>query len=150
MLAQEPGQWKGLAEVMGNPEWLQLELFHDMFQRAQNADVIYPLLEEWTMERTKSEIMERCQAAGCPITAVFTVDEAAEHPHLRDRGYLVELEHPELGRFRDLGAPFKLPDCPGGPQRSAPLLGQHNDEVYGALPGLGRGDLDRLRREGTV
>jgi benzylsuccinate CoA-transferase BbsF subunit len=100
-----------------------------MFTRAQNADLIYPFIEEWTMEHGKMEIMERCQAAGCPITAVFTVKEAAEHPHLEERGYFVELEHPELGRFRVLGAPFKLPASPGGPTTAAPLLGQHDAEV---------------------
>jgi benzylsuccinate CoA-transferase BbsF subunit len=79
------------------------------------------------------EIMERCQAEGCPITAVFTVDEAAEHPHLRERGYIVELDHPELGRVRGLGAPFKLSRTPGGPRTAAPLLGQHQEEVLDSL-----------------
>ncbi len=131
MLALEPGQWNGLAQVMGNPDWMQLEMFQDMFTRAENADAIYPLIEAWTGEHCKKEIMERCQEAGCPVTAVFDVAEAAEHPHLAERGYLVALEHAELGRFRDLGAPFKLPDSPGGPSRAAPLLGQHDAEVLG-------------------
>jgi crotonobetainyl-CoA:carnitine CoA-transferase CaiB-like acyl-CoA transferase len=148
MLALEPGQWNGLAAAMGNPEWTGLEMFQDMFARAQNSDVIYPLIEEWTMEHGKWEIMERCQAAGCPVTAVFTVEEAAEHPHLRERGYVVDLEHPVLGRFRDLGAPFKLPESPGGPRRAAPLLGQHNDEVYGGLLDVGSdGRAARRRRD---
>ncbi|MBW2445950.1 MAG: CoA transferase [Deltaproteobacteria bacterium] len=131
MLALEPGQWNGLARVMGNPDWMQLEMFQDMFTRAQNTDAIYPLIEAWTVERGKQEIMDRCQEAGCPVTAVYDVAEAVEHPHLAERDYLVELEHPELGRFRDLGAPFKLRDVPGGPTRAAPLLGQHDAEVLG-------------------
>jgi len=150
MLALEPGQWNGLAEVMGNPDWAQLEMFQDMFVRAQNADAIYPLIEEWTMQHGKLEIMERCQAAGVPVTAVFTVEEAAEHPHLRERGYIVELEHSELGRFRDLGAPFKLPESPGGPRQPAPLLGQHNDLVYGDRLGLGADARARLRADGII
>jgi len=133
MLALEPGQWKGLVEVMGNPEWAQVEIFQDMFTRAENADFLYAMINEWAAQHSKMEIMERCQAAGCPITAVFTVKEAAEHPHLRERGYIVELEHPLLGRLRDLGAPFKLPASPGGPRRAAPLLGEHDEEVLGAL-----------------
>jgi crotonobetainyl-CoA:carnitine CoA-transferase CaiB-like acyl-CoA transferase len=149
ILTLEAAQWNGLARVMGNPEWMQLEMFQDMFVRAQNADAMYPLIEQWTMEHTKAEIMEKCQAAGCPITAVFTVGEAAEHPHLRERGYLVELEHPELGRIRDIGAPFKLPACPGGPTRAAPRLGEHNAEVYGRL-GLDGGELARLARDGII
>ncbi len=126
MLALEPGQWNGLANVLGNPDWMQLEMFQDMYARAQNAEAIYPLLEQWTMEHGKWEIMERCQANGVPVTAIFTVAEAAEHPHLRERGYVVDLEHSALGRVRTLGAPFKLPASPGGPQRPAPRLGEHN------------------------
>lgn len=129
MLALEPGQWNGLRRVMGDPDWAQAEMFQDMFARAQNSDVIYPLLEEWTLQHGKWEIMEKCQAEGAPITAVFSVKEAVEQPHLRARGYLVEVEHPRLGRVRHLGAPFRLPASPGGPSRPAPLLGQHAAEV---------------------
>ncbi|MEB2345769.1 MAG: CoA transferase [Deltaproteobacteria bacterium] len=150
MLALEPGQWDGLVKVMGEPEWAQLEMFRDMFVRAQNADLIYPLIQEWAAGYGKAEIMERCQAAGVPVTAVFDVAEAASHPHLRERGYLVEVEHPVLGRLRDLGAPFRLPASPGGPRTAAPLLGQHNDEVYGRLLGLGPDELAALRAEGVI
>ena len=147
MLALEPGQWNGLREVMGDPEWMQLEMFQDMFARGENADLIYPMVQEWTAEHGKMEIMDRCQAAGCPITAVFTVAEAAEHPHLRERGYIVELEHERLGRFRTLGAPFKLSETPGGPVRAAPLLGEHRAEILEEAakpapePGTGGGKL---------
>ena len=150
MLALEPGQWNGLAKTMGNPDWMQLEMFQDMYTRAQNADAIYPLIEQWTMEHGKHEIMEMCQANGVPVTAVFDVAEAAQQEHLRARGYLVDIEHPELGRLRDLGAPFKLPASPGGPSRPAPLLGQHNADVYGTLLGTGAADLARLREDGVV
>ncbi len=133
MLALEPGQWNGLADVMGNPEWMGADLFQDMFSRAQNADLIYPLIEEWTAQHGKQEIMDRCQAAGCPVTAVYTVAEAADHPHLRERDYRVELDHPVLGKVHTLGPPFKLPASPGGPRKAAPLLGEDNESVLQQL-----------------
>lgn len=131
MLVLETGQWRSLVKAMGNPEWAQLDMFDDMVIRGQNKDLIYTLVEEWTMQRGKMEIMECCQAEGAPVTAVLTIEEAAQLDHLREREYLVELEHPVIGRFEDLGAPFKLPACPGGPRSHAPLLGQHNDLVLG-------------------
>lgn len=148
MLALEPGQWNGLVKAMGNPEWADVDMFQDMFSRAQNADVIYPLIEEWTMQHGKFELMEICQAAGCPVTAVFTVAEAAGHEHLAAREYFVDIDHPELGRIRDLGAPFKLSDSPGGPGRPAPLLGQHTDEVLQTA--LGGETVAELRAAGVV
>jgi crotonobetainyl-CoA:carnitine CoA-transferase CaiB-like acyl-CoA transferase len=150
VLTLEAAQWNGLARVMGNPEWMQLEMFQDMFVRAQNADAMYPLIEQWTMERSKQEIMDACQAAGCPITAVFTVGEAAEHPHLSARGYITEIDHPALGKIRVPGAPFRLPASPGGPRRPAPLLGEHNREVYQTVLGISAGEFERLARESVV
>ena len=149
MLALEAGQWNGLAEVMGNPDWMQLEMFQDMFVRAQNADAMYPLIEQWTAEHDKQEIMDRCQAAGVPVTAVYTVGEAAEAPHLKERGYITELDHPEFGSVRTLGAPFKLPESPGGPTSAAPTLGQHNDEIYGGL-GLSAKEITDLAEKGVI
>ena len=150
MLALEVGQWRGLKAVMGNPEWADMELFDDMLARAQNADIIYPFIEEWTMQHNKMEIMEKCQAAGCPITAVFTIAEAAEQPHLAARDYFVDMEHPELGKVKNLGAPFKLPASPGGPTIAAPLLGQHNAEVYRDILGLSSAEIAQLTVDGTV
>jgi crotonobetainyl-CoA:carnitine CoA-transferase CaiB-like acyl-CoA transferase len=150
MLVLEPGQWDGLVEVMGNPEWAQPEMFRDMFVRGENKDFIHAMVEEWTMQRTKAEIMEVCQAAGVPATAVFTVAEAAEHPHLRERGYLVEVEHPELGALTTLGAPFLLPESPGGPRTPAPQLGQHNDVIFGFELGVSAREMDRLRADGVI
>ncbi len=133
MMALESGQWDGLCRAMGDPEWACIDMFQDMFTRAQNADVIYPLIEQWTAGLGKQEIMELCQANGCPTTALFTVAEVAEHPHLAEREFIVELEHPVLGRVRTLGAPVRLPASPGGPRRPAPLLGEHSRDVLAAL-----------------
>lgn len=150
MLVIETAQWEGLVAVMGNPDWAQPEMFRDMFVRGQNRDLISSLVAEWTMQRGKVEIMELCQDAGAPVTAVFTIAEAAEHPHLRERGYLVEVEHPELGTLTTLGAPFGLPASPGGPRTSAPLLGQHNDVVFGVELGVSVGEMDRLCANGVI
>jgi crotonobetainyl-CoA:carnitine CoA-transferase CaiB-like acyl-CoA transferase len=150
MLALEAGQWNGLVSVMGDPEWAQIDMFQDMFSRAQNSDVIYPMIEEWTMQHGKFELMEKCQSAGCPVTAVFTVAEAAASDHLRARDYFVEIEHPLLGTVRDLGAPFKLPASPGGPTRPAPLLGEHTDEVLTERLDLDAASITRLRAQGVI
>lgn len=148
MMALEVGQWRGLRAAMGEPEWAQLEMFDDMFTRAQNADMLYPLIEEWTTAHTKQEVMDLCQANNCPTTALFTVGEVAEHPHLRERGQVVELEHPAMGRVRTLGAPVRLPAALGGPRRGAPLLGEHTAVVLGN--GSVRWGTEAKRREGAA
>ena len=125
LIALEKAQWRGLRAAMGDPEWARPELFDDMWERGRNADLLYTLLGEWTRDLDKEEIMAACQAHGCPATAVYTMADLADHPHLVARNAIVEIEHPALGRVRTLGAPIRLPDCPGGPRTPAPLLGQH-------------------------
>jgi benzylsuccinate CoA-transferase BbsF subunit len=142
MVALEPGQWRGLAKAMGDPEWMQLETFQDMFGRAQNQEAMYPLLREWTAEHGKQEIMDVCQENGCPTTAVYSIAEAADHPHLHERHYLEEIEHPRMGSVRTLAPPFRLAG-ERVKRRTAPLLGQHTNEVLGELLGT------RAKEQGT-
>ena len=134
---------------MGDPDWTQLETFQDMFSRAQQRDAIYPLITEWTMERGKQEIMDVCQENGCPTTAIYTIAEAAEHPHLKERGYVQEETHPALGIVRTIGPPFTLGN--GSVHlRPAPLLGEHNTEVFTTLLDLAEQDIERLRQSRVI
>jgi len=130
VIALEKAQWRGLRTAMGDPEWARPEIFDDMWERGRNADLIYPLLEEWARGLSKEEIMAVCQAHGCPATAVYTMADLASHAHLAARRALVDIEHPRLGRVRTLGAPIRLPDSPGGACRGAPLLGSHGAEGF--------------------
>ncbi len=150
MMALETGQWHGLVRAMGNPDWAQLDLFDDMFERAQNSDMIYAFLYEWAAAHTKQEIMDLCQANGCPTTAVFTVAEAGEHPHLRERNYLREIAHAALGTVRTFGAPVHLTACPGGATAPAPLFGEHNAEILGVRLGLSVAEQSTLRSVGVI
>ena len=59
------------------------------------------------------------------------------HPHLAARGYIVEVQHPLLGALPVLGPPFRLPASPGRTGTAAPLLGQHNAQVFGERLGIG-------------
>ena len=131
MIALETAQWDGLRAAMGNPDWAAPELFRDLFERGRNADFLYEMLEQWTLTLPKQEVMDRCQAHGCPTTAIYTIAELVAHPHLAARGQLVTLDHPVLGPTTVFGAPVRLPDCPGAPAAPAPLLGQHTAEVLG-------------------
>ncbi len=132
IIALETHQWQGLCRAMDNPDWAMPEFFHVLRSRGENRDLIDPMIEEWTLERSKNEIMDICQSHGCPATALYDMADLDQLPHLKERGYWVELEHPALGRVKTLGAIMRLPDCPGGPRRGAPLLGEHNAEIFAA------------------
>ncbi len=129
IIALETHQWLGLCRAMGSPDWAMPELFHELKSRGANRDLIDPMIEQWTLPRSKNEIMDICQAHGCPATALYDMEDLARLPHLHERDYWRHLEHPALGRVRTLGPVIRLPDCPGAPEAGAPLLGAHNSDV---------------------
>ncbi len=107
------------------------------------------MINEWTGRHTKFEVMRILGEAGVPCGAVLDSVELLNDPHLKERGMIVTIKHPERGDFTMPGCPVRLEDSPVE-VTAAPLLGQHNADVYGELLGLGAGQLEDLKREGII
>ncbi len=116
--------------------------------RNEGADV-REAIESWTRQRTKYEVMERMRAVGVPSGPVLDSGEIFDNEHLRERGMLVEIEHPERGPMTLLGCPIRLSESPAV-HRRAPLLGEHTAEVLAEELGLGASDLESLSESGVV
>jgi crotonobetainyl-CoA:carnitine CoA-transferase CaiB-like acyl-CoA transferase len=125
-------------------------MFDDMYTRREHVDFIYAMMREWTMTLNKQEIMDLVQAHRVPSTAVYTTADIAGLPHLHERGFLRELDHPLLGRLPSLGAAVRLPDRPGGPRRAAPLLGEHTEVILRGELGLTASEFAALAAVGMV
>jgi crotonobetainyl-CoA:carnitine CoA-transferase CaiB-like acyl-CoA transferase len=93
--------------------------------------------------------MEILAGAGLPCGAVLDSSEVLTDPHLKARGMIVELEHPRRGPYPMPANPVRLSNSPTEMVR-APLLGEHNAEVYGKLLGYGQAELEALRRDGVI
>jgi formyl-CoA transferase len=141
--------WKSLTTICGRPELGDDPRYADRRDRVQFIDEIDAMIEAWTEKRTKHEVMEILAGAGIPCGAVLDSAEVLADPHLKARGMIVELEHPRRGRYPMPANPVRLSDSPTEMAR-APLLGEHNQEVYGALLGYGPAELDALRRDGVI
>ncbi|HYB44055.1 MAG TPA: CoA transferase, partial [Candidatus Methylomirabilis sp.] len=70
-------------------------------------------------------------------------------PHLRERGTVLDLEHPTRGRFAMIGSPLRMSDSPTE-LAAAPLFGQHTEEVLTTLAGYTEDEVQRLRERGVV
>ena len=79
----------------------------------------------------------------------MSVDEVMNDPHYLERGFFVEIDHPNTGKLRYPGAPFRPSETPWQPGR-APLLGEHNEEIYCRRLGVAAEDLAQLKEEGIV
>ena len=114
-----------------------------------HAEEIDSLVTAWLANQGKYEAVEKAQELRLPFTEVLTPADLLDDPQFVDRGFFVELEHPALGAFQHLGAPFMLSETPWQTRR-APLLGEHNQEVFGDWLGLSAAELGILRQQAVI
>lgn len=150
IVAPQQHQWEALVKLMGNPEWAQGEKCKDEFVRAENADELQPLIEEWMLQHTRDEIYHRGQSFSCPVGAVNSAADVFNSPQMNARGFFVEIDHPEAGKLRYPSAPYKLSETPWQVSRAASLLGEHNLEVYCGRLGYSTEELAEMKASGII
>jgi formyl-CoA transferase len=144
-----PDMFQALMRTIGRPDLADDPSLGTRAGRYARVDEIDALIEAWTGKHTKYEAMEILAGAGVACGAVLDSSELLANEHLRGRGMVVDLEHPDRGRFPMLGNPVRLSDSPTEVRR-APLLGEHTAEVLGGLLGLSAEDLARLKQDGAA
>ena len=146
----DDAEWQGLCQVMNRPDLLEDMRYQDASGRWQHREELDALVEDWTRNFTDVELMVLLQAAGVAAVPSFSNKELYEDKHLKERKVYREVNHPELGRKVVVGPPFLLTDTPLEVSSSAPLLGQHNKEVFCDLLGLSGEELERLVKEQVI
>jgi formyl-CoA transferase len=141
--------WKSLTTIVGRPELGDDPRYADRRDRVQFVDELDDMIEAWTEKRTKHEVLETLASVGIPCGAVLDSTEILADPHLRQRGMMVDLEHPRRGKYPMPSNPVRMSDSPTTLTR-APLLGEHNAEVYGEMLGYDSAEIDKLRRDGVI
>ncbi|MFC1970569.1 CaiB/BaiF CoA transferase family protein [Chloroflexota bacterium] len=137
-------QWEAFCGVIGNPAWTKEPRFATLLGRKENEDEMNRLVEEWTINFTPGEVMERMQKAGVPSGIVQSSPDLLEDPQLKSRNALWMMNHQELGEFPCLGQPFKLSKTPSGLRMPANLFGEHNEYVYREILGMPQDEFDEL------
>jgi formyl-CoA transferase len=120
--------WGAICDLIGKPEWKTDADYATPNARLPRLKQIFATIEEWTMTKTKFEVMALCNDHDIPVGPILSMKELAEESSLRATGTVVEVEHPTRGPYLTVGNPIKLSDSPADVRRS-PLLGEHTDEV---------------------
>jgi crotonobetainyl-CoA:carnitine CoA-transferase CaiB-like acyl-CoA transferase len=128
----EEHQWRHFVEIMGNPEWAQMEIFGDRLARGANFDALQVFLQEWCREQSVQELYEAAQRRRVPFAPVSTMGDLLASPHLKARGFFATLGQP-AGEVTMPGAPYRLSATPWALRRPAPTLGQHTAEVLAEI-----------------
>ena len=143
-------QWNALVQLMGTPPWTQEERCRDEHARARSRDYIQPLVEEWAAQQSKEDLYDRGQALNVPIGPVRNAAEIMQWPQARHRGFFAEIDHPAAGRLEYPTVAYHLSETPWRGRRAAPLLGEHNEEIYCHRLGFSHQDLVRLAGAGVI
>jgi formyl-CoA transferase len=140
--------WHPLLRAMGREDLIGDARYETAAARWQHKAEVDALVEGWTSERTKHDVMKILAGAGVPCGACLDTGEVLTDPHLQAREMIVEVEHPVRGRYVTVGNPIKLSASPTtiGP---SPLLGQHRHEILKDL-GYSDADIDALAKDGAT
>ena len=143
--------WHSIARVLDREDLLTHPDFQSTPARAARMAEIDGLVETWTRDREKDDVMAILTAAHVPCAPVRTTSEVVADPHLAERGLWTDVDHPRRGRTRVPNSPIRLHgSAPGRVERAAPLLGQDTDRVLGELLGLGAAELAALHARGVI
>ncbi|MEE8471030.1 MAG: CoA transferase, partial [Dehalococcoidia bacterium] len=144
-----PQWWPRDLKAMGMPELKDDPRFQNIFsvEAGLEFDAIW---YSWLADHTKEELFEIFLEARVASAPVNSPEDLVKNRQLEAREYFTEIEHPTTGKVTYPGAPFKMTETPWEIRRPAPLLGQHNEEVYCGLLGYTREDLVKLRESAII
>ena len=144
-----PRDFANMATIMGKEEWLDEEWFNDIYQRREHCEDIMAAMRAWGQTVTTDEAVALCQAKRVPVGPVATPKDVVESPQFNERGFFVEVDHPETGCIKFPGRPFVMsatPFCPSAP----PLLGADTKETLIETLKYPENEYERLLSAGVI
>lgn len=150
LILSSQSQWDGLWKAMGSPAWGVEPPFDTQKGRADNYAELRKRLADWAIALTAEEIFHKIQAHGSACAPIQTAAHLYASDQFRSRDYFETIAHPATGPLEYPGNPFRFSNTNREPRRPAPLLGQHNEEIFCGRLGCSRDDLVRLAQAGIV
>jgi crotonobetainyl-CoA:carnitine CoA-transferase CaiB-like acyl-CoA transferase len=143
-----PEHWRRTVSIMGRPELADDPEYLDRDNRMRHGDEVNAMVSAWTQQHTKHEAMKILGAAGIPAGAVMDTGDLLAEKSFADRG-IIQTQHHSNGTLKMPTFPVRFDGKP--PEiKPSPLLGEHNDQVFGDWLGLSAGDVAGLKAEGVI
>lgn len=142
--------WRALCSAIGNPQWVEDDRFSDRMNRHQHQDMLDQFIGQWTSQRDHYAVMHLLQKAGVACGPVLTGKEILTEPHLKDRGFFVEMTHPDAGTHSYAGTPIRMSRTPAESPNPAPCFAEHNEDILGGLLGFSKKDIQILKEKKVV
>ena len=140
----EPHFWRNLCKALGRED-----LIEHLFNMGPKMNDLYDELRRIFRTKPRDEWFEILAKADVPVGKVQDIDEVFSDPHVLHRRMLIEVDHPQYGKVRQIGFPVKLSDTPWQVRRPIALQGEHTREVLSEL-GCSEDEIARLRQDGVI
>jgi len=142
--------WEDIAKFFGSDVLLE-EKFANNELRVVNGVEFDNLIVDLVKDREMHEMFKTAsEEYRMLIGIVQTPEDLARDPQLEARNFFQEVDHPVIGKIKVPFRLFNMSESPVEYRMPAPLLGQHNEDVYTSMAGLSKDDLVTLRRQGTI
>ncbi len=147
---QDNDQWQALATVMQNTELLQDQTLRNSENRLKRIDDIEARVASWVATQTAADVVQILQQAGVPSSIVArSKDLLTDNPHLAERGYWQQIDHPEVGETTFTSPPYLI-DGKRLELKRPPLIGEHTEMVLRDILGCDTQEIARLKAEGIL
>lgn len=140
----EPHFWENLCKALDRED-----LIAYLYDMGPRRDALYEELREIFRTKTRDEWFELLSKADVPVGKIQDIDEVFSDPHVRHRQMVIEVDHPQYGKVKQIGFPVKLSDTPWEVRIPVALMGEHTGEVLSEL-GCSEDEINKLREEGVV
>jgi len=140
--------WNALASRIGGEKLARDPRFATIQERRRNQSEMWRLLSEFASSHTKRELMGILNEIDVPCGPIMSTEDLANDEHVTGREMWVELDHPQRGKWFNVGMPIKLSDSPAE-LRSSPLLGEHTDEILREVLGYSEPEAATLKEAGA-
>ncbi|KAG1142480.1 hypothetical protein G6F37_002071 [Rhizopus arrhizus] len=148
--AGNDGQFAKLCRRMGLDHLLNDARFQRNVDRVKHRKELIQLLQDRLQEEDNHHWLEALNGAGFPFAPINNIEQTFQHPQIKARGLVHEVEHSRAGKIKMVGPPVKYSEAKTSIRRPPPLLGEHTDEVLEQLLGYTKEKLEKLRKEGAI
>ena len=142
--------WQRFCRAVHRPDWAEDPEYRTKRQRWEKKHILQEEIEKITAQYTVKEVGEMMDQERVANSPIFNIKQVIEDPHLKDRGYFVDIDHPVIGKAKIPGIPFKMSETPGSVERPSPLVGEHNELILGKYLGMNREEIEKLKGEGAI
>lgn len=122
--------WKVFLKAIGKPQLWDIDpRFRDMQTRTEHIDALYQMVAQELPAKTTAEWNALLAEADIPVFPMHTFDSLLEDEHLAATGFFQEVDHPSVGRIRQMAVPTEWSDTVPQTYRPVPTAGEHSAEI---------------------